>query len=129
MTISIINRRTAAAITAALVLGTAGPAAAYPIGDSGPVQVAPPVKQVHYGKAHVLPPFVPRHMKAFREATAAPVPSQTPRAVVSPAHNGGNSEVAYIVVGGVLVALGGLGGTLAVAHRRRTAPTRPRVAA
>ncbi|HEY6526619.1 MAG TPA: hypothetical protein VIY10_22730 [Solirubrobacteraceae bacterium] len=145
MTTSVINRRAAGAMIAALALGTAGPAVAHPADHSGPVQGAPPVKQVHYGKANVLPPytgtpavhygkanvlppFVPRHVKAFREATAAPLPRETPRAVVSHPHNGGSSDVPYIVVGGVLVALGGLGGTLAMAHRRRTAPARPRIA-
>ncbi len=88
MTTSVINRRAAGAMIAALALGTAGPAVAHPADHSGPVQGAPPVEQVHYGKANVLPPytgtpavhygkanvlppFVPRHVKAFREATAA----------------------------------------------------------
>ena len=95
MTTSIINRRAAGAMTAALALGTAGPAVAHTVGDSGPVQVAPPVKQVHYGKANVLPPFtgtpavhygkanvlppfVPRHVKAFPRGHRCSAPEGNP---------------------------------------------------
>jgi hypothetical protein len=102
MTCSHINRRTATVLTAALALGTAGPAAAQPIGDNGPVHVAPPMQVAHYG---------------------------TPPATVSRAQPAGSSDVIYIVVGGLVVALSGLGGTLAVANRRRTAPVRPTIAA
>ncbi len=69
-----------------------------------------------------------RHVKGFLEATSGPVPTVTPRAVVNHP-GGGSSDLVYILVGGVLVALGGLGGTLAVASRRRTTAPRSRVAA
>jgi hypothetical protein len=120
-----INRRAATVLTAALALGTAAPAAAQPIGSDGPVPVAPPMHAQQYDRANVLP----SHMKAFPEMTAAPVATATPRAAVSHSTPAGSSDAAYIVVGGVLIALGGLGGTLAAANRRRTAPARPRAAA
>jgi hypothetical protein len=102
MTTSYIHRRTAGVLTAALALGTAGPAAAQPIGDNGPVHVAPPMQVAHYG---------------------------TPAATVGRPQPGGSSDVIYIIGGGVVVALSGLGGTLAAANRRRTAPGRARIAA
>jgi hypothetical protein len=129
MTTSRINRRTATVLTAALALGAAGPAAAQPIGNHGPVPVAPSMHVAYHGKATVLPPFVPRHVKGFEEATSAPVPTVTPRAVATHPGAGDSSDLVYVVVGGVLVALGGLGGTLAVANRRRTAPARAHIAA
>jgi hypothetical protein len=128
MTTSRLNRRTATVLTAALALGAAGPAAAQTIGNDASVPVAPPVVQ-HYDKANVLPPFVPKHVRGFPETTAAPAPTATPRAVVNHSAPDGSSDLVYILVGGVVVALGGLAGTLAVAQRRRTAPARARVAA
>ena len=50
MTTSHINRRTATVLTAALALGTAGPAAAQPIGSDGPVPVAPPLVTLRQGQ-------------------------------------------------------------------------------
>jgi hypothetical protein len=128
MTTSYINRRTATALTAALALGAAGPAAAQTIGNDASVPVAPPLVQ-HYNKANVLPPFAPGHVKGFPETTAAPVTTVTPHAVVTHAAPGGSSDLVYLLVGGVVVALGGLGGTLAVASRRRTVAPRARIAA
>jgi hypothetical protein len=135
MTSNITSRRTAGAITAALVLGTAGPALARPIGDGGPVPVAPPARvdrTPHYGKANVLPAFVPAHTKAFPETTA-PVPSaaSAPAASARPkvSHPASGSDLIYVLIGGVVVAVGGLGGSLVAANRRRTAPPRPRIAA
>ena len=129
MTFSPSNRRTATVLTAALALGAAGPAAAQPVGNRGPVLAAPSMHVTYHGRANVLPPFVPRHVEGFAGATAAPVPTVTPRAVSTHPGAGESSDLVYIVVGGVLVALGGLGGTLAVANRRRTAPARARIAA
>ncbi|HEX3976091.1 MAG TPA: hypothetical protein VHW96_07480 [Solirubrobacteraceae bacterium] len=125
MTRSHINRRTATVLTAAIALGAAGPAAARPIGDDGPVQVAPPMTAQHYDNASVP---VPRHMQAFPAATLAPV-TATSRAVVNHPGPGGSSDLVYILVGGLVVALGGLGSTLAVANRRRTVAPRARIAA
>ncbi len=128
MTTSYINRRTATVLTAAVALGTAGPAAAQPIGSNGPVPVEPPMTAQQYDNASVSAPSVPRHMQAFAESTLAPV-AATPRAVVNQPAPGGSSDLVYIVVGGVIVSLAGVGGTLAVASRRRTVAPRARIAA
>jgi hypothetical protein len=129
MTFSHINRRTATVLTAAVALGTAGPAAAQQIGSNGPVPVSPP-QVTHYGKANVLPPFTGRHMRAFPEATA-PVPTATAKPVATARAKSAapGSDLVYVLIGGVVVALGGLGGTLVAAGRRRTAPARARIAA
>ena len=78
MTSNIASRRAAGAITAALVLGTAGPAVARTIEDPGLVPVAPPAhvhQTAHHGKAIVLPRFAPAHTKAFAETTAPVAPA------------------------------------------------------
>jgi hypothetical protein len=129
MTSNISSRRTAGAITAALVLGTAGPAVARTIEDPGPVPVAPPAHVAHKDKANAPPPFVRKHVKRFPEATAAPVPAATPRAVVNRPGTGGGPDAIYILVGGAAVALSGLGGAFVAANRRRTSRPRPRIAA
>ena len=88
----------------------------------------PPLHMPYYGE--VLPPFVPAHMKGFPEATAAPVATATPRAVVNHPAAGG-SDVIYVLAGGVVFAIAGLGAA-AAGHRRkaRTGSTgRPRIAA
>lgn len=150
MTRKLINHRTAGALTAALALATAGPAAAGTVdlnsqGSSVPTadiahyqkaNVLPPYMPaphvVHYGKANVLPPFVPRHMQGFPETTAAPVATATPRAVVNHPGAGDGSDLIYVLAGGVVFAIGGLGGAM-VAGRRRAGRTtssgRPRIAA
>ena len=174
----LINRRTAAALTAALALGTAGPAiaAAGPAGartfEPGPhgssvqpgnvphyqkANVLPPYMPaphvVHYGTANVLPPYMPAphvvhygranvpspfvygHMKGLPEATAAPVATATPRAVVNHSAPGGSSDVVYILVGGLAGVAAGIGGAHVVSRHRRTsdsgtaAPPRSRIAA
>ncbi|HEX3688490.1 MAG TPA: hypothetical protein VGG07_05245 [Solirubrobacteraceae bacterium] len=129
MTFSHINRLTATVLTAAVALGTAGPAAAQQIGSNGPVPVSP-AQLTHYRNANVLPPFTSQHMRAFSEA---PAPVQTaaakPVATARPKSGAPGSDVVYVVIGGVVVALGGLGGTLVAASRRRTAPARARIAA
>lgn len=133
MTGSQINRYAAAALTAALALGAAGPAAARQIGSDGQVPVTPPAPIAHHDEANLLPLYVPKHMKALPEMTAAPVQSSTPRDVVShPAPAGNGSDLVYILVGGVVFAVGGLGGGLAATRRRggrTTAPARPKIAA
>ncbi len=123
MTANTITRRTAGAVTAALVLGTAGPAAAQPIGATGPVHLAPPVT---YSS-----PSQPAHTQAFAETTAplglgdASVPGAQPTA----GHSGsGSGDLIYVLIGGVGVLVGGLGGVLAASSRRRPAPTGARVA-
>jgi hypothetical protein len=142
------NRCTAGALTAALALGAAGPAAARqidvtPQGSSVPAGSLPhyekatfppdmpPLHMPYYGE--VLPPLVPAHMKAFPETTAAPVPTTTPRAVVNRPSTGGSSDLVYILVGGgIAVAVTGLGGAREVSRRRTartTAPARPNIAA
>ena len=131
MTTSYINRRTATVLTAAVALGTAGPAAAQPIGSARLVRaraLEPPMTAQQYDNASVSAPSVPRHMQAFAESTLAPV-AATPRAVVNQPAPGGSSDLVYIVVGGVIVSLAGVGGTLAVASRRRTVAPRARIAA
>jgi len=131
MTFSHINRTTATALTAAAVLGTAGPAAAQQIGARGPVPVAPP-QVTHTATAGVVPPFTGRHMRGFPETTApapVPAPAATPAATARPKTSAPGSDVVYILIGGAVVALGGLGGTLAATSRRRTAPARARIAA
>lgn len=175
MTRNLINRRTAGALTAALALGTAGPAiaAAGPAGartfEPGPhgsvvqpgnypqyqnanvlppilpaphvpqyqnANVLPPILPaphvVHYGKANILPPFVPGHVKGFPETTAAPVATATPRAVVNHPAAGDGSDLVYVIVGGVVVAIAGLGGAFAAGRSRgarTTSSGRPRIAA
>jgi hypothetical protein len=146
MTRKLINRRTAGALTAALALAAAGPAAARqiditPQGSSVPAgslphQVKatfppdmPPLHAPYYGK--VLPPFVPAHVKGFPETTAAPVATATPRAVVNQPAAGG-SDLIYVLAGGVVFAVAGLGGAAAAGHRRKTRTNsagRPRIAA
>jgi hypothetical protein len=138
MTRSLINRRTAGALTAALVLGTAAPAAAqFDLNPQAPVvparsvphygkaNILPPytgVKVPVYGKANVLPPFVPQHVKGFPDATAAPAVAATPRAVVNHPGGGDGSDLIYVLAGGVVFAIGGLGGAF-VAGRRQGART------
>jgi hypothetical protein len=135
MTSNIASRRTAGAITAALVLGTAGPALARTIEDPGPVPVAPPAhvhRPPHSGQANVLPRVAPPHTRAFAEATAPVAPAaSTPAASARPkvSHPASGSDLIYVLIGGVVVAVGGLGGSLVAANRRRTAPPRPRIAA
>jgi hypothetical protein len=158
MTRKLINRRTAGALTAALALGTAGPAIAaagpagartFEVGPHGSVvqpgnvphyqkaNVLPPFTGAtvpHYGKANVLPPFVPRHMRGFPETTAAPVVTATPRAVINHAAPGGSPDVVYILVGGLAGVAAGIGGAHVVSRRRSTgdggttAPPRSRTA-
>jgi hypothetical protein len=129
MTFSHINRRAVSVLAVAAALGTAGPAAAQPIGSDGPVPVAP-AQVTHYGKANVLPSFSGRHMRDFAEA-AAPVPTTAakPVATARPKNSAPGSDVVYVLIGGVVLALGGLGGTLVAASRRRSAPARARIAA
>ena len=129
MTRSHITRSTATVLTAAVALGAAGSAAAQPIGSTGPVPVAPPAPARYEAQPNVTPAYVSRHTQAFPETTASPIATASPRAVVDHSTPGGSSDVVYILVGGVLVALSGVGGTLAIAGRRRTAPARARVAA
>jgi hypothetical protein len=145
MTRKLINRRTAGALTAALALGAAGSAAARPfeLERQGPVVHAgylphhekanvfppdmPPLHMPYYGE--VLPPFVPAHMKGFPETTAAPVPTASAQPTVS--HPAPGSDLTYVLIGGVVIGVAGLGGTLAANRRRaaRTAtPARPRIA-
>jgi hypothetical protein len=127
MTRKLINYRTVGALTAALALGTAGPAAAR--WDLGPqpgsvshhqkANVLPPFTGAtvpYYGKANVLTPFVPRHMEGFPETTAAPVATATPRAVVNHPAPGGGSDLIYVLGGGVLFAIGG--GAFAAGRRQ-----------
>ena len=140
----LINRRTAGALTAALALGAAGPATARQIdvtaqGSSVPAgslphhekaTFPPDMPPLHtYGKANVLPPFVHTHMKGLPETTAAPVVTAAAHPTV--AHPAPGSDLIYVLVGGVVIAVAGLGGTLA-ANRRRAARTataaRPRIA-
>ncbi|HYZ80139.1 MAG TPA: hypothetical protein VE571_02660 [Solirubrobacteraceae bacterium] len=147
MTRNLINRGTAAALTTAVVLGAAGPAAArYDLEAKGPVfdrgqvssyhkaNVLPPytgVKVPYYGKANVLPPFMPKHMKTFPDTTAVPVAPTTPRAVVNRPAPAGSSDLVYVIVGGVVVAIGGLSGAFVAGrhHGARTIPpARPNVA-
>jgi hypothetical protein len=146
MTCKLINRRTAGALTAALALGTAGPAAArqFDVNAQGSFVPAgyaphhgratvptgmPPLHMPYYGE--VLPPVVPAHVKAFPETTAAPGATTTPRAVVNrPAADG--SELVYVLAGGVVFAIGGLGGAFLGGRRRgarTTTPSRPKIAA
>jgi hypothetical protein len=129
MTFSHINRRTATVLTAIAALGTAGPAAARQIGSDGQVPVTPPVQAPHYGKANVLPLLAHRHMDGLPETTAAPVVTATAHPTVT--HPAPGSDLTYVLVGGVVIAVAGLGGTLA-ANRRRAARTataaRPRIA-
>jgi hypothetical protein len=136
MTCNLINRRTVGALTAAVVLGAAGPAAArFDTGGPGPVlpqehvahygkaNVLPPYMPAphvtHYGKANVLAPYIPAHMRGFPE-TVAPVTTTTPRAVVNHRATGDGSDLVYVIVGGVVFAIGGLGGAF-VAGRKRGA--------
>jgi hypothetical protein len=151
MTRNHINRPTAGALTVALALGVAGPAAARPFDldsqgsyvPTGHVQhyqkanvlapcCVPALHEKHYGRANVLPPFVPGHVNGFPGTTAAPVATATPRAVVNHPAAGGSSDLIYIVVGGVVFAIGGLGGAFAVGRRqgaRTTARARSTIAA
>ncbi|MGZ4245329.1 MAG: hypothetical protein ACXVSE_13665 [Solirubrobacteraceae bacterium] len=146
MTRKLVNRRTAGALTAALVLGSAGSAAAQTINANPQDSFAPlrsvphhakatfppdmpPLHMPYYGK--VLPPVVPAHVKGFPETTAAPVATATPRAVVNQPAAGG-SDLVYVLAGGVVFAVAGLAGAAAAGHRRkaRTNSTgRPRIAA
>lgn len=134
MTSNIASRRTAGAITAALVLGTAGPALARTIEDPGPVPVAPPAhvhQTPHSGHVNVLPRFAPAHAKAFAETNAPVAPAASaPAASARPkgSHPASGSDLIYVLIGGVVVAVGGLGGSLVAAGRRRTPPPRARIA-
>ncbi|HTU98074.1 MAG TPA: hypothetical protein VMF14_19645 [Solirubrobacteraceae bacterium] len=129
MTFSHINRTTATVLTAAAALGAAGPAVAQPLGNLGPVPVAPP-QVTHAATANALPPFTGRHMRGFPETTApVPAPAAAPVATARPKNSAPGSDVVYVLIGGAVVALGGLGGTLAATSRRRTAPARARIAA
>jgi len=146
MTRTLTNRRTAVALTAALALGAAGPAAARPFdltpqGSFVPAGSLPhhekatfppdmpPLHMPYYGE--VLPPVVPAHMKGLPESTAAPVASATPRATVKQPAAGG-SDLIYVLAGGVVFAVAGLGGAAAAGHRRKTrtgSTGRPKIAA
>jgi hypothetical protein len=146
MTRKRINCPTAGLVAATLALGAAGPAGAHPIGNDSPVRVAPPqvqhygranvlppftgIKVPYYGKANVLPPFVPEHVQGPPE-TVAPVATITPRAVADHPASGGSSDLVYIIVGGVIVAIGGLGGAFVAGRHRgaRTAAPRSTIAA
>ena len=89
----------------------------------------PPLHVPYYGE--VLPPVVPAHMKGFPETTAAPVATATPRAVVNQPAAGG-SDLIYVLAGGVVFAIGGLGGAFAAGRRRRArtaSAARPQIAA
>ncbi len=140
------NRCTAGALTAALALGAAGSAVARPFdvtpqGSFVPAGYVshqqkatfppdmPPLHAPYYGA--VLPPVVPAHMKGLPEATAAPIATATPRAVVNqPAADG--SALIYVLAGGVVLTIAGLGGAAAAGHRRRARTAsagRPRIAA
>ena len=135
MTSNIASRRAAGAITAALVLGTAGPAVARTIERPGLVPVAPPAhvhQTAHHGKAIVLPRFAPAHTKAFAETTAPVAPAASASAASARpkvSHPASGSDLIYVLIGGVVVAVGGLGGSVIAASRRRTAPSRARIAA
>lgn len=150
MTRKLINRTTAGALTAALALAASGPAAARQVdlnaqGSSVPAgevahypkaNILPPYMPAphvtHYGKANILPPFVPGHMQGFPETTAAPVATATPRAVINHPSAGGGSDLIYVLAGGVVFAIGGLGGAFVAGRRRAartTSPPRPRIAA
>ena len=90
----------------------------------GKANVLPPFTGthiVHYGKANVLPPFTGRHMRALPEMPA-PVPAAAakPVATARPKSGAPGSDVVYVLIGGVVVAIGGLGGILVAASRRRT---------
>ncbi len=105
MTRKLITRSTTAgALTAALALGTAGPAAARQ------VDVTPQGSSVPAG-----------YLSHYTTAAAHPAVS----------HPAPASDLTYVLVGGVVIAVAGLGGTLA-ASRRRAARTvtaaRPRIA-
>ena len=143
----LMNRRTAGALTAALALGTAGPALARPfdLNEQGSFVPAgsvphsenaevyppdmPPLHAAYYAK--VVPPFVSGHMKGFPETTAAPVATATPRGVVNEPAAGG-SDLIYVLAGGVVFAIAGLGGAAIAGHRRKAgtgSSGRPRIAA
>jgi hypothetical protein len=149
MTRNLINRRTVGALTAAVALGIAGPAAAR-TDLVGPVVIEPPIvhhetanvlppftgaKVPYYGKANVLPPFAPGNMKPSPQATVAPVTTATPRVVINHPAAGGASDLVYILVGGLTGAVAGIGGANVVSRRRSTsgggtsAPPRSRIAA
>ncbi len=122
------NRCTAGALTAGLVLASAGPAAARTI-IATPQNSFAPAGYVAQPARATFPP--PTHMKGFPETTAAPVATATPRAVVNQPAAGG-SDLVYVLAGGVVFAVAGLGGAAAAGHRRkaRTPSTgRPRIAA
>jgi hypothetical protein len=134
MTCNLINRCTAGALTAAVVLGAAGPAAAQPILDPhGPV--FPPQHTAHYQKANVLPWYsgttVPYYGKAnvlppyMPKPAVAPAATATPRAAVNRPATGGGSDLAYVIVGGVVFAIGGLGGAFAAGRKRGTRAAQP----
>jgi hypothetical protein len=110
------------------VLGTAGPVAARPFNLDGQGSFVPAGYVGHYGKANV-PAVVRGHMKGLPESTAAPAPTATPHTAVS--HPAPGSDLVYVLAGGVVFAVAGVGGTLAATRRRtaRTAtPGRPRIA-
>ncbi|MFL5860051.1 MAG: hypothetical protein ACJ780_04625 [Solirubrobacteraceae bacterium] len=128
MNCTVINRRTAVAVTAALTLGSAGSAAARAIDITPQGSSVPAGSVALYGKANVPLPFVPRHMKGFPETTAARVAMATPRAVVNHSSPGDGSDLIYVLVGGV--AFAGFGGAFAAGrHQRARTTSRPTIAA
>jgi hypothetical protein len=147
MTTSIANRRTIGAITAALVLGTAGPAVARPFDVDAQGSMVP-AGHVHrtrhygranvlapytgsatnYGQANVLPPYMPAPTKRFPETTS-PAPTSAASAHPRVSHPAPGSDLIYVLIGGVVVAVAGLGGSLVAVSRRRTAAPRNRIAA
>jgi hypothetical protein len=106
MTHTLINRRAAAILTAALTLGVAGPAVARPIDSVGP----------------------------YSPYTAVTIPQEQPagnQAVAT--QSGGSSDLEYLLIGagGTAVVMLTVGGAAVATHRRRhtRATARPPVAA
>jgi hypothetical protein len=102
---TLINRRAATVLTAALTLGVAGPAVARPIDDNSPSWSYTAVN-------------IPQSQPAADQAVAS--------------HSGGSSDLEYLLIGagGTAVVMLSLGGAAAATHRRHTRATaRPRVAA
>lgn len=94
MTRKLINRRAAAALTAALTLGVAGPAVARPIDSVGP----------------------------YSPYTAVNIPQEQPAAdQITDTHSGGSSDLEYLLIGagGTAVVMLSIGGGAVATHRRR----------
>jgi hypothetical protein len=94
MTRTLVNRRAAAILTAALTLGVAGPAVARPIESVGPYS-----------------PYTAVQMQDAMPTGAQPVAT----------HGSGNSDLEYLLIGagGTAVVMLSLGGTAVATHRRR----------